>query len=203
MRDFGVTVWDVLKYVLIVIALIVLVVLVVAGIFAIVTFAQLKIDTDIIEIKDFSVGYLTESDYHNGNAPEASIADAVDLTVGTPCYLVIDFQIKAAEDNNGDTALKLKSHISDGNILSAAIQEASTGKIEILPNEDGSVTYEFLYTLPSNKKEEKNVQAVLKLVPNAVGEVTVDVVIEENEDVTVMWVTTEEHFHKTVTFRVG
>ena len=186
MKNFFENLWGVLCAILITLGLIVLGILVIAGIVMIVMFFRLKSTTDMIEIRHFSIGYLTESAYNNGNFDEASITQEAAFTVGTPQYMVIDFQIKSMEKNEGDTSVKLRTHVSDEAVLSAVIQDASTGKIEILTNEDGSKTYELLYTIPPNKKEEKNVRAILKLVPNADGEVDMDILVAADDDVT-LW----------------
>lgn len=130
----------------------------------------------IAEVNNISLGYLTESEYNNGDYSEESIKRTPDFTVGVPQYMVVDFKIKTLADNNGGESVKLMARPSnDYSAVNFTIQEAPTGKLETVDNGNGTSSYDLYYTILATKDQEKSVRMILKLVPNVNGEIAFEI----------------------------
>ncbi len=129
----------------------------------------------VAEVNDFTIGYLSESDYNDGNYDEADITSDAVFTKGTPQYMVIDFKIKTISDDVGKASVKIMPRVSDNTAVTMMIQEAPTGNVETRTFADGTRSYELSYKVPENKDEEKTVRMILKLLPNASGEFKFDI----------------------------
>ena len=67
------------------------------------------------------------------------------------------------------------ARVSDGLGMTVVVEDAPTGKVEPVDNPDGSKSYDLIYSLPESKDAEKSVRMILKVLPYAGGEVSVDV----------------------------
>ena len=119
----------------------------------------------IAEIGSFSVGYLTEIDYNNGEYDDSAITQNAIFINGAPQYMVVDFKIKVLADNSGNESIKIMARASDASAMSTMIQDAPTGRIELTESAEGVRSYHLFYQIPAKKMEEKTVRMVLKLIP--------------------------------------
>ena len=128
----------------------------------------------IAEICDFKVGYLTQSDYNDGDYSDASIMSSTIFESGVHQYMVIDFRIKTLADNGGES-VQFMMHILDRDIIKAEIEDAPTGKVENdLISKALNITAH--YNIPTKKNEEKTVRMIMKLIPIPIsGEVGVNI----------------------------
>ena len=152
---------------------------------------------DNVEITGLSFGYLTESTYNNGNYSEGDITRQADFSSGAVQYMIVDFKLKTLITSTEDQSVKVEIRTSDAFALTLTVQEAPTGKFDVLENDGGSQTYNLFYMIPSNKSEEKAVRMILKLVPNTGGSVDVTVSVFGTDQTSVKGIASE-----TETFRI-
>ena len=137
---------------------------------------ETKNDAADAEITEFSVGFLTEAAYNNGNYTESAITKTTYSSSLSASYMVIDFKIKTL-NNIENKSVKVMARVSDGLGMTVVVEDAPTGKVEPVDNPDGSKSYDLIYSLPESKDAEKSVRMILKVLPYAGGEVSVDVSI--------------------------
>lgn len=130
---------------------------------------------NVAVVKDFSIGYLTEKAYNQGEFDDSAITGYADLRIGEPHYAVIDFKIRTKKKNDGDDSIKLSTSVSDIYALSMTIQDAPTGRVEI--SESNASEIDTYYTIPSKKRDERTVRVILKLVPRSAGECSLNISI--------------------------
>ena len=135
---------------------------------------ETKNDAADAEITEFSVGFLTETAYNNGNYDESAITKTTYSSSLSASYMVIDFKIKTL-NNIENKSVKVMARVSDGLGMTVVVEDAPTGKVEPVDNPDGSKSYDLIYALPESKDAEKSVRMILKVLPYAGGEVSVDV----------------------------
>ncbi len=138
------------------------------------------------EITELSIGYLTESTYNNGDYAETSITENPSSTDREPQYMVIDCRIKTLVNSSEAQSLKLEVRALTDFAATVTLQEAPTGKFELVEGEDGSMKFDLFYTIAANKNDEKTVRTILKLIPNVGGDtyVTISVSGDDQTEIT-------------------
>jgi len=153
----------------------------------------------VAEITELSVGYLTESDYNNGDFDDWDITRDAVFQKDSPQYVVIDFSVRTTEDNSGGESIRISPRLSDPAAFSIMIQEAATGKIETVESGNGNRSYDLFYAIPSDKDAHKIVRMILKLTPNAnVSDTVFDVLISGDDGTEIIGET-----HKAQDLHVG
>lgn len=129
----------------------------------------------VAKIEDFKIGYLSESDYNDGEYDDASIVPETVFTKGVPQYMVVDITIKTISNDVGDESVKIMPRFSNNDAASMMIQEAPTGRVETTTFGDGTRSFELYYKISENKNDVKTVRMILKITPLAEGEFTFDI----------------------------
>ncbi len=188
MRDFLENAWETFWAILgiIVIGVASLFVLGILVIIILGVFSSCNATTPAAQIRDLSVGYLTKSDYDRGDYAESAVTADTVFTSGATQYAVIDFTIVALDDNDGNESVRITARASDNAALDVTVEEANTGKMETVKNDDGSEAFDLFYTVPTAKDTEKTVRLILKLTPNVSGDVGLDILISGGNGATVI-----------------
>ena len=178
-------------------SLILILLLLVPCAFLITKFTGFQTNDAIAEIGNFSIGYLTEDVYNDGEFDDSDLTENVIFKNGKPQYMVVDFKIKTLADNGGRESISVVARESDSDAMRTMIEEAPTGKIETTENTDGSRSYHLTYQIPAKKKEEKICRMILKLIPINGNDVDFSISVSGNDGVALTGETLVTH-----TFRI-
>lgn len=121
-----------------------------------------------------SVGYLKQGDYNNGKYEQSAIQASPTFTSGEACYMVLDLSFRAVGENDGSGSINVLTYMPDRGAMSVTIEEAPTGKVhEVTQNNVTSIYASF--AVPPEPKESKVVRMLIRLLPISGGVVDLDI----------------------------
>lgn len=122
------------------------------------------------EVSVFSVGYLSQSAYADGNYEESAIQDAPTFENGECSYMVLDLAFVPGADNDGKHQLKALIYVPGRGKLDVKIEDAPTSTTQktVTP---GGMTLSASFAIPQTAGQEKTVRVLVRLLPISGGEI--------------------------------
>lgn len=127
-----------------------------------------------VNVQSFAVKYLTEANYNMGQYTDDKLTDAPSFANGALSYMVLEFEFAALEDNDGTHSINVLARVPESTVMVATIQEAPTGRIEEVTENDVTSIYAN-YSVPPTANAYKKVRMIVQLTPLDEGIANVDI----------------------------
>ncbi len=131
-----------------------------------------------VDVSDFSIGYISDSDYNWGDYSESAIRPSIDLSGGENGYLVLDFTFAHGSKNHNAEYINLIAGTSHRDIVSITVEEAPTSKITEKVTSKGT-TLLTSFSIP--EKGEKSVRVIIRLMPLSDGVSAINLALSTKE----------------------
>ncbi len=122
------------------------------------------------DITNFTVGYVPEQLYNNGQFSDADISGTAEMDGESAIYMVIDFSYTVVKDIGNGHTMSLHIQHYKSSCLDFTVDSAPTSSIEET-TADGTTTFKADFSMPGTKGETDSVRVVLRLMPVSKGEV--------------------------------
>ncbi|MBE6635634.1 MAG: hypothetical protein E7617_05495 [Ruminococcaceae bacterium] len=130
--------------------------------------------TEDIEINSFTVGYVPEQLYNNGQFSDADISATAEMDGESAIYMVIDFSYTVVKDIGNGHAISLRVRHSNPQCFGFTVDSAPTSSIEETA-ENTNTTFKADFSMPAEKGETESVRVVFRIMPVRKGEVGMNI----------------------------
>lgn len=130
-----------------------------------------KAEADIYNV---SVHYLTPSDYNGGDYQDSLMTDEPSFENGAAAYMVLEFAYRATFENDGSGSLNVLTYLPDRGAISVTIEEAPTGKVQEVTQNNETFIYASFSVLPE-ATANKHVRMILRLLLIGGGEIGMEI----------------------------
>lgn len=127
-----------------------------------------------VNVQSFSIKYLTEANYNMGQYSDDKLTSAPSFDNGAISYMVLDFEFAALEDNDASHSINVLARVPESSVMVATIQEAPTGRIEEVTENNVTSIYAN-YSVPPTANTYKKVRMIVQLTPLDEGIANVDI----------------------------
>ncbi len=127
-------------------------------------------DEPHVNINSFTMGYLTEELYNEGDFEEDGITESIDLTDGKRGYMVVDFSYTVLREIEIGRHIFLETVFPGRGVIDLTIEEAPTSGVEEIDSTSGT-TVKAGFTIRGAVGETNSVRVIMRLLPISGGDI--------------------------------
>ena len=128
-----------------------------------------------VVIDNINVNYLSEEKYNSGNFANEDLLSYANFTDGAPNYMVMDFDITANVNSDGN--IDVMTYVPNSYQLHLNVEDAPTSKINTETNIYGATVLTASFNTLPDETGKKSIRMILRLDPMAAEECTINIII--------------------------